>query len=235
MKNTYLSLYIFRLINLSDGWNVHKLTKILSWNVTKYSLPYSTLTISIVDVVLGTHWSKIINSWYDVIIWTFEPRNFSANPFVCVYIYIYIYKLIYIYIYKLAWIITCCLNILSSMYIYIYIEEGIFRQQVIIQASFVSDDGTLFIIFYYYQNSKNSTVNSTILLMTTKSMVEIARAEDMGQFLYLIDPDTRKITRSLEKIKLEIINSVPTSLRKLAWMSIYIYIYIYILNAYIFI
>ena len=36
----------------------------------------------------------------------------------------------------------------SSIYIYIYILKCIFRQQVIIQRSFVKDDGTLFIIFY---------------------------------------------------------------------------------------
>ena len=35
--------------------------------------------------------------------------------------------------------------------------------------------------------------------MTIKSMVESAWVEDMGQFLYHLDPDTRKITRSLEK------------------------------------
>ena len=52
--------------------------------------------------------------------------------------------------------------------------------------------------------------------MTTKSMDENAWVEDMGQFLYHLDPDTRKITRRLEKIKLKIINSVPSSLRKLA-------------------
>ena len=36
-------------------------------------------------------------------------------------------------------------------------------------------------------------------MMTTKSMVESALAEDMGQFLYHLDPNCRKITRSLEK------------------------------------
>ena len=41
-----------------------------------------------------------------------------------------------------------------------------------------------------------------------------AWAEDMGQFLYHLDPNTKKITRSLEKIKLKI--SVPSSLTKLA-------------------
>ena len=34
----------------------------------------------------------------------------------------------------------------------------------------------------------------------TKSMVESAWAEDMGQFLYYLDPDIKKITRSLEKM-----------------------------------
>ena len=52
--------------------------------------------------------------------------------------------------------------------------------------------------------------------MMTKSMVESTCAEDMGQFLYHLDPDTRKITRRLEKIKLKIINSVPSFLTKLA-------------------
>ena len=41
------------------------------------------------------------------------------------------------------------------MYIYVcvcvcvYFEESIFRQQVIIQASFVKDDGTMFVIFNF--------------------------------------------------------------------------------------
>ena len=35
--------------------------------------------------------------------------------------------------------------------------------------------------------------------MTTKSMVERIWAEDMGQFLDHLDPDIRKITRSLKK------------------------------------
>ena len=37
----------------------------------------------------------------------------------------------------------------------------------------------------------------------------------MEQFLYLLDPDTRKIRR-LEKIKFKIINSLPLSVSKLA-------------------
>ena len=37
-------------------------------------------------------------------------------------------------------------------------------------------------------------------------MVESNWAEDMGQFLFHLDPHTRKITRSLEKMKLKTIN-----------------------------
>ena len=40
------------------------------------------------------------------------------------------------------------------------------------------------------------------------TIVESAWAEDMGQFLYHLDPNTRKIKRGHEKIKLEIINCV---------------------------
>ena len=36
------------------------------------------------------------------------------------------------------------------IYEYVYFEEYIFRQQVIIQASFVKDDGRLFIILQFY-------------------------------------------------------------------------------------
>ena len=49
------------------------------------------------------------------------------------------------------------------------------------------------------------STQTTRPLMTTKSMVESAWTEDMGQFLYHLDPDTRKITKRLEKIT--IINS----------------------------
>ena len=67
-------------------------------------------------------------------------------------------------------------------------------------------------------------------------MVERAWAENMGQFLYHLDPDTNKITKLEEKLRLEIINSAPSSLIKLALIttcclnihsSIYIYIYIH--------
>ena len=37
-------------------------------------------------------------------------------------------------------------------------------------------------------------------------MVESTQIEDMVYFPYYLDPDTRKITRILEKIKLETIN-----------------------------
>ena len=51
--------------------------------------------------------------------------------------------------------------------------------------------------------------------MTTKSMIENTWAEDMGQFLYQLNPDTIKITR-LKKLQLRIINSVTWSKIKLA-------------------
>ena len=59
--------------------------------------------------------------------------------------------------------------------------------------------------------------------MTTKSVVESAWAEDVRPFLCHLDPDTRKITRRLEKIELKENYSVPSSLTKLAWIYIYIY------------
>ena len=58
--------------------------------------------------------------------------------------------------------------------------------------------------------------------MRTKSMVESAWAEDMGQFFYHLDPDRRKIT---------IKNNKQCSIvykKKPALMYIYIYIYIYV-------
>ena len=42
--------------------------------------------------------------------------------------------------------------------------------------------------------------------MMTKSIIKTSWEEDMGQFLYHLDP--RKITRSLEKLKLKIINKL---------------------------
>ena len=75
---------------------------------------------------------------------------------------------------------------------------------------------------------------------TTPDNDQSAWAKDMGQFIYHLHPDTWKITRSLENIKLKLINSVPSPLTKLAWIitcclnihslkkwKIEIYIYIY--------
>ena len=73
-------------------------------------------------------------------------------------------------------------------------------------------------ILQIFKTVKSQTVNekTTIPLLTIKSMVESPWTEDMGQFLYHLDPDTRKITRRLERIKFKIINSVPSSQTKLA-------------------
>ena len=57
----------------------------------------------------------------------------------------------------------------------------------------------------------------------TKSMVE--STEDMGEYLYHLDPDTKKRARSLEKLQSKIINSVQSSLIILTLIYIYIYIY----------
>ena len=54
-------------------------------------------------------------------------------------------------------------------------------------------------------------------------MVERAWAEDMGQFFYRLDPDTKN---SKNTLKITIKNSVPSSLTKLG-LYIYMYIYIY--------
>ena len=105
------------------------------------------------------------------------------------------------------------------------VEEYISRLQ-----SFVKDDGTLFTIFnlifsrlfLIFGRLKNKmlqiikTVNSTLPLKTTKNMVESATVEDVGQFLYHLDPDARKITRILKKIKLKIIKCSIVYKKKLA-------------------
>ena len=56
-------------------------------------------------------------------------------------------------------------------------------------------------------------------------MAESAWTEDMGQFFYHLDLDTRKVTSTLERIKFKIVNDVPSFFTKYAWI-IYIYIYI---------
>ena len=67
--------------------------------------------------------------------------------------------------------------------------------------------------------------------MMIRSMVESTWAEDVGQFLYHLDPDIRKITRSLKKMESKMINSVLSSLTKLP--RIYIYIYSVCMCAYV--
>ena len=62
-------------------------------------------------------------------------------------------------------------------------------------------------------------------LLMSKSIVESARVEVVRQFLYQLDPNTRKIARRLEKLQLKMINSVPLSFIKFAYIYIYIYIY----------
>ena len=102
------------------SWKVCNLNKTLSWNVTKRGLFFN-----IVPLVIHTFLSsllqyfplvkKIINGWYDVVIWTFQHTliclylninsllffsNFWHFPLfiynVCMYIYIYIYICVYV-------------------------------------------------------------------------------------------------------------------------------------------
>ena len=54
-------------------------------------------------------------------------------------------------------------------------------------------------------------LKTTQLLIMTKSMIGSTCAEDMGQFLYHLDPDTRKITGRPEKLQLKIINCFSSS------------------------
>ena len=62
-------------------------------------------------------------------------------------------------------------------------------------------------VYIYIQKKKQKTttkklkskLKATLFLMTTKSMVESAWAKDKGHFLYHLQSDTRKITRSFEK------------------------------------
>ena len=75
------------------------------------------------------------------------------------------------------------------------------------------------------------STHTTLPLMMTKSMVESTWAEGMGQFLYHMDPDSRKITRNLEKLQLKIMKCL-LSLIKIAWiitcsLNIHSSIYIY--------
>ena len=73
------------------GWKVHRLTKILAWNVNKkrfifqYSPLCSSHTSFISFVVFGSHWSKKISSadmtlsnWF-FSLWTFQPNIISNH------------------------------------------------------------------------------------------------------------------------------------------------------------
>ena len=70
----------------SVGWKVHRLTKVIAWNVTRWGLFFKLVSLS-VDTLLPSvllcldlfdkknHQQKI-----DVMLLTFSPMNFSANP-----------------------------------------------------------------------------------------------------------------------------------------------------------
>ena len=137
-----------------------------------------------------------------------------VSVYICIYVYIYMFMCVNIYmcvdIYVCVYIYMLCICVCIYIYVmYAYIYIYIFKMIQIIKTV----------------KTQQSTQNYTNP-MTTKSMVKSAWAKNMGQFIYHLDPNTRKITRSLEKMKLKIINGVLSSLTKLAQI-IYIYIYIY--------
>ena len=154
-------------------------------------------------------WSSI---WYWTLIW-FTKKTFLE--FICIYIYIYmhihihththIYIYIYIYIYMHTHThIYIYIYIYIYICIYMYIVECIFRQQVIIQASFVKEDGTLFVYYFwfYFFNSPCYFSNvgiymvkelshifypsySTILLVIIRGSVVLSWLESFYCFNYL--------------------------------------------------
>ena len=65
------------------NWKVHKLTKILSWNMTKWGLFFNIVPLAVHTlfslVLLWSHWSKnVINNKYDILLWTFQPTLISV-------------------------------------------------------------------------------------------------------------------------------------------------------------
>ena len=91
-------------------------------------------------------------------------------------------------------------NVFAYIYIYIYI----FKQVLLKMIEHCLSSSVLF--FKCLNKKSNCQLKTKLPLMTTKSMVKRAWAEDMGQFLYPLDHDTRIITRKLGKIKSNIIN-----------------------------
>ena len=137
------------------------------------------------------------------------------------HIYIYIYIYIYIHTDLCIWVFRCiyyykCI----SIYLYIY---RTFQNKTLktFQLTTLKQNVTI------YWNRKNSTVNSKLHYFWWQPKVWSKHLSRSYGTIHRLDPDSRKITRSLEKIKWKMINSVPSSLTKLAW-NIYIYIYIYI-------
>ena len=65
------------------GWKVHRLTKILSWNVTKMRLifQHSLHTSSISVEVLGSYWSKMSSKqiWLHHMNFSTHSRNSQGN------------------------------------------------------------------------------------------------------------------------------------------------------------
>ena len=68
------------------GWNVHRLTKILSLNVIQWGLLFNIVLFAVhalLPSVLDLIGQKKVNSKYDVIIWTFQPMNLHISGLRC--------------------------------------------------------------------------------------------------------------------------------------------------------
>ena len=57
--------------------------------------------------------------------------------------------------------------------------------------------------------------------MMIKSVIKSTWAEDMGQFLYHTDPNSRKISRRLEKLQLKMINKQYSIVFNKTYLNIY--------------
>ena len=76
-------IYIYIYIYIRVGWKVHRLTKMLSWNVTKWHLSLNRVLLAVHTLLqlvlqcLDPISQKVIISRYDIIICTFQATLLS--------------------------------------------------------------------------------------------------------------------------------------------------------------
>ena len=92
IKYLYHSHLLFLLSHTRVDWKVHRLTKILIWNVTKWGLflnilpPSDSHTFSMVLQGLNPIGKKS----HQQLVWC-HYIHFSVHPYIYIYIYIYVY------------------------------------------------------------------------------------------------------------------------------------------------